>query len=136
MSEGLNLSQMDLVSAILKEIDRQCPKATMPPCRVLNMVCQSATNIVREAAIPLVPSCPGIGLAAWLKTDDTGLSSRFMAHVFYSGPKCDMNYPRDTDDLGRCQRLIEACGEPEPSKWLDLMEYPEWRPWVAKLKGH
>ena len=132
---AMRLSQMELVSAILNEINRQIPDATLPPARVLNLICSSATEIVREAAIEFRGASEGMGLHAWLKSDDTGLSSKFMAHVLYGGPKCEMNYPHDANDFGRCERLLKACGEPEPSKWLDLLQYPEWRPWVAKMKG-
>ena len=133
---SLQLSQMELVSAILAEIDRQCPGSKMPPCRVFNLICQSATAIVSEAAISFKAASPGMGLAAWLRSDDTGLSSRYMAHVVYGGPKCERNHPHDSADWGRCLRLIEACGKPDQEKLKALQTETGWGRWIETLTNN
>jgi hypothetical protein len=130
----MNLSQMELVSAIFAELDRQCPGASMPPSRVLNLICRSATEIVREAEIEFKPATPGMGLLAWLSSDDTGLSSLFMAHILYDAPKADANFPRDNDDLGRCERLLSACGHPTEEKWAELSMFEGWNKPIELLR--
>ena len=51
-------------------------------------------------------------LLEWLALRDDGLSSRCIAAVM-CGTKHDGSYPRDGDDFGRCERLLER--------------YPAWR---------
>ncbi len=134
-STALRLSQMSLVTAILKEISTQAPDAPMPPSRVLDLICDSATRIVAEAAIDFRGSRESMGLNAWLSSDDTGLSSKYMAHVVYGAPNSEYYWPRDEDDLGRCRRLIVACGKPTAENLDKLLKHPEWEPSVTKLKS-
>lgn len=134
-STAIQLSQMSLVAAILKEIQTQVPDAPMPPGRVVNLICDCATRIVAEAAIDFHGVTEGMGLHRWLTSDDTGLSSKFMAHVVYGAPRSKFYWPRDEDDLGRCRRLILACGKPTPENFNKLSEFPEWAPAMEKLKA-
>lgn len=48
-------------------------------------------------------------VADWLTSDDTGLSSRFMARILSGLPPGDGQpyHPYDTSDFGRCHRLLE-----------------------------
>jgi len=51
-------------------------------------------------------------LAQWFIGNDTGNSSKYMAAVFLAGKRLDgYSEPRDSHDLGRCIRLIEAVPE-------------------------
>ncbi len=126
---------MSLVTAILKEIESQVPHAPMLPPRVVNQICRCADKIVAEAAVDFRGAKEGIGLDAWLKSDDTGMSSRFMAYVCYGAPPVALNYPHDGDDFGRCRLLIIACGRPSEEGINELNKYPEWADSIAKLKA-
>lgn len=115
---GVRLSQMSLVSAIANEITRQCPGIAVVP-RQFNSIIAAANDLVDEFAKPIVKATPGMGLEAWLDSDDTGASSLYMAWCLSAGQfgywqgreQPEPAYPRDPDDLGRCIRLIEAVPE-------------------------
>lgn len=67
----------------------------------------------------------------WLFSDDTGLSSMSLAAEFL-GVECEINYPHDPSDFGRCQRLIMAV--PDVRKSVDSLaeKSPHWK----KLSEH
>lgn len=141
---GIRLSQMNLISAISDEIIRQFPGITVVP-RQFNSIIAAANGIVTEFAKPIVKATPGMGLEAWLDSDDTGSSSLYMAWCLSSGQfgfwqgrkQPEPAYPHDPDDLGRCIRLIEAVPEfggkiPEMAhrgvQWLAVTT--NWTRWV------
>lgn len=115
---GVRLDQIMLVSAIANEITRQRPGIAVVP-RQFNAIIAAANDIVAEYAKPIVKATPGMGLEAWLDSDDTGASSLYMAWCLSAGQfgywqgreQPEPAYPRDPDDLGRCIRLIEAVPE-------------------------
>lgn len=141
---GIRLSQMSLISAIANEITREFPGITVVP-RQFNAIIAAANGLVEEFAKPIVKATPGMGLEAWLDSDDTGSSSLYMAWCLSGGQfgywqgrnQPEPAYPRDPDDLGRCIRLIEAVPEfggkiPEMahrgSHWLAVTT--NWARWV------
>ncbi len=72
-------------------------------------------------------------LLDWLARDDTGLSSKTIAHVLAGTPEPREGGkpPQDLEDLGRCLRLLKLLPEwrarlPEIGK-----RYPEWEVLVA-----
>jgi hypothetical protein len=78
----------------------------------MNAIIQAANSILAEFEREAVRATPDMGLKKWLASDDTGLSSRFMAAVLSNPPFiCDFNYPHDPDDFGRCYRLLQAVPE-------------------------
>lgn len=109
----MRINQVDLVSAIFKELDRQGLKELVP--RWMNACITAADNIVREIGIDPQKSRDGMGIGAWLRSDDTGLSSKFMAYVLAGGPAIRPNdqpaYPHDPNDFGRCYRFLRAVPE-------------------------
>lgn len=145
MKEGIHLDQIGLFSAINKEICKQVPGLPAEP-RLMNCVIAAANMIVAEFKKPIVKATPGMGLNAWVQSDDTGMSSRYMAYAL-SGNAWLMRwgtpefaYPRDPDDLGRCIRLIRAV--PELAERVHLMAQSDhgkewfavaanWSRWVA-----
>lgn len=50
----------------------------------------------------------GSGLEAWLASDDTGLSSLWMAHICAGAQAVRNEYPHDPSDFGRCYRFLRA----------------------------
>lgn len=106
--EGYKIDQMSMVLAIMNEMSRQIPGLPGEP-RYMNAAIKAANEICAELAKPIVKATPGMGLMAWLASDDTGASSLYMARCLgMEGCTPDYAYPLDPDDLGRCIRLIEA----------------------------
>lgn len=113
--------QVELVGAILKELARQSGNEGINS-RQMNAVIRAADTIIDELREPHKAASEGMGLLAWLASDDTGISSRYMAYVLaplaglpgllsygYRNP-----FPRDPDDFGRCVRLLQAAPELRP----------------------
>lgn len=137
------LNQIALVTAITEELSRQIPG--LPADGRMNVVIRAANDICAEYSRELVTASAGMGLEAWLNSDDTGSSSLYMAWClsqgqfgYWQGHKQPAAaYPHDPDDLGRCIRLIEAVPEfggkiPEMShrghEWLEVTT--NWDRWV------
>ena len=102
------VSQIDLIAAITKYLDKQGIETMVP--RHFNAVISAANSIIDEIEKPVVMASPGMGLNAWLNSDDTGISSLWMAAVL-SGGTSTYGHPRDVDDFCRCMRLLEAVPE-------------------------
>lgn len=120
-------SQPELIGAILKWIDRRGIKTLSS--RKMNAVIAGANTIIEAIDQPDVMASPGMGLAAWLRSDDTGLSSLYMAWTLapLAGRSVPFSehftngspWPHDPADFGRCVRLLDAV--------------PELRPHIAEL---
>jgi hypothetical protein len=134
----MRLSQLELVTDILRAIEKQSPKATID-MTLLNVICEAAIDIVNEADRKRVYAKHGMGIKAWLASDDTGLSSRFMAAVlagFFDLP--ENHHPHDVADFGRCVRMLDAAPELRPR--MGMMEKcgPVWSRFIdewGKLEG-
>ncbi|PHI31203.1 hypothetical protein [Budvicia aquatica] len=108
------INQMQLVAAIMKELSRQVP-GLPAEARYVNAAIAAANSICNELSKPIVKASNRMGLSAWLTSDDTGLSSKFMASVLSGQFITENRYPLDPADFGRCVRLIRAVPELEPS---------------------
>lgn len=127
---NIRLNQISLIAATSREIDRQHPGLEVES-RWFNAIAQSASNICAEFAKPVVKASEGMGLTAWLESDDTGASSLYMASVLTGQFIAENHYPRDPADFGRCLRLVEAVPELE-SKIRDMSQHgKEWAVVVA-----
>jgi hypothetical protein len=101
------INQSELVCAILTTLtDDQ--GVTSLTTRQINEVIRAANDIIAACERKPVYSSPGMGLTAWLASDDVGLSSRYMASVLSERFRAEYAHPRDADDFGRCQRLLIA----------------------------
>ncbi|MDV1094995.1 hypothetical protein ACSI5N_25565 (plasmid) [Raoultella ornithinolytica] len=111
MKRAHQFDQIKLISAITDEMNRQCPG--FPADDRVNVIFDAATSIVNAYSREPVVASQGMGLNAWLASDDTGASSRFMAGILSERQPLGHHgdYPRDADDLGRCIRLLEAAPE-------------------------
>ena len=129
-TERMKLSQMELVAAILKNIDRQGVKELNP--RQMNAVIDAANSIVDEFEKLSVLASPSMGLKAWLASDETGLSSKYLAHVLApnKAPYAPLNIPHDPADFGRCVRLLDAAPELR-AELPRLLEPQHGKPWNA-----
>ena len=117
------VSQIELIATITKFLDKQGVKTMVP--RQFNAIITAADSIIDEIEKPVVMASPGMGLNAWLNSDDTGISSKWMAAVL-SGRTSPYGHPHDVDDFCRCMRLIEAV--PEYANRLDELrgQSKEW----------
>ncbi len=121
----IKISQIELIGAICKELDRQGVKSICS--RHYNAIIKAADEIISECERAPVMSWAGMGLKAWLASDDVGMSSRYMASVL-CGFVCQYAHPHDLDDFCRCSRLLLAV--PELRERLDLMR-EQSQPWRA-----
>lgn len=102
----MKLSQPQVVCALMDGLSRAGIKTVDQP--LMNVVIECGTAIWKEAKRKRVYSSDRMGLYRWLNSDDTGLSSQFMAHILAGGPACENHYPRDPSDFGRCYRMLRA----------------------------
>lgn len=114
----MRVNQIDVVCTIMKHLDRNGIKHAN--ARQNNAIIEAANLIVAAFDEEHRPAGEGIGIGAWLRSDETGLSSRFMARVL--GPKIGvyvpvpeegihyhgMHHPHDPADFGRCLGLLKA----------------------------
>lgn len=133
----MQLSQIDLIAAISSEVEKQIPGIPAEP-RYMNAIIKAATLVCEEFKKPLIKASDGMGLTAWLASDDVGASSKYMASVLSGQFSASNHYPWDGTDLGRCIRLLEAA--PELASQLHEMKAcsPQWSAVVdnwGKWKG-
>ena len=100
------ISQIDLVAKITKILSEQ--GVTHGEVRHLNAIIKAADKICAEFNRGSITASDGMGLKAWLASDDTGQSSRYMAYICAGGPLYSNYYPHDVGDFGRCYRFLRA----------------------------
>lgn len=101
------ISQPDIACKIMLGLYTLGVKSAEP--RIINACIEAANGIYAELQRDPVMATAGMGLDKWLRSDDTGMSSRFMAYRIAGGPYVtDTAYPYDPDDFGRCVRFLEA----------------------------
>jgi hypothetical protein len=105
----MKVSQIDLVADISKALEKR--GHTHVESRHFNAIIEAANIICAEFSRESVGATDGMGLAAWLRSDDTGLSSKYMAHVCAGGPTARNEHPLDPSDFGRCYRFLRAVPE-------------------------
>lgn len=122
--KSYKLDQIALISAITQEMNKQF--TGIPADERINTVIKAVNSICDEYGREPVLAEFNIGLNAWLASDDTGLSSRYMASILSGSFTATNNYPRDPDDLGRCIRLTISV--PEYANLVHLMQAsgPHW----------
>ncbi|EOA9037777.1 hypothetical protein ACIMS2_005234 [Vibrio harveyi] len=104
-------SQPSLVSAIMTELAEQNPDLGMDAA-LMNKVIEAANLVVDECSRDRVYATSPMTPQEWLKSDDVGLSSKYMLTVLadLGFPADDGDRPHDACDLGRCIRMVRACG--------------------------
>ena len=106
----IHIQQIPLINGICTELDRQHPGIAVNP-RTYNVLIKAANDIVAAVGTLPIPATPGMGLDAWLKSDDVGASSLFMACVLGECGIPEYAIPHDADDFDRCVKLLEAVPE-------------------------
>mgnify|MGYP000641513243 FL=1 len=132
------VNQLELVSAICEHLAKKHP-GLPAAARYLNPVIEAADLIVVAYARPEQEVRAQMGLAAWLKSDKTGISSLTMARSL--APLADLpappeprwrSHPLDPSDFGRCLGLLEAVPELRPHLPAMADESPVWAALVAR----
>ena len=133
----LPFGQMDVCAALyLMVAELGCESATT---RQMNALTAAADLIYEALAHEDVPATPGMGLRAWIGSDETGLSSRYLACVLARDtqwdrtagyPVAERHHPHDAGDFGRCAKMIDA--QPELRANLARLAEPAHGPvWNA-----
>ena len=137
------LNQIELVSSISKEVSRQLrqQKASQSvETRVFNAIVTAANTVCNEFEREPVRAKSDMGLAAWLASDDTGMSSKFLcyrlfgkdtAYYHIGGKHEEYAHPHDPSDFNRCVKFLDAV--PEARERLPLVsgESKVWSALVA-----
>lgn len=119
---AVNVSQIELINAISRELHRQHRGVKGTP-RLMNSIIEAANLIVDAFDRDDTPAVAGSGVTQWLQSDATGLSSLFMCYVLTGkGRGRQNNHPHDPSDLNRCIGLLDAA--------------PELRSQIIKMKEH
>lgn len=119
------VSQPELIGAILKHLGR-CGIKDLN-VRQLNAVVDAADEILSELNKPTILASDGMGLQAWLNSDDTGTSSCCLASTLL-GFSREYGHPHDPTDFGRCLRMLRAVPEA-----MAIFDTPEGREKVSSL---
>lgn len=135
------VNQIGLIVAITRHLDASGHKEA--DARQFSAIVAAADIIVREFGRPHEAARPSSGLAAWLRSDDTGQSSlamaRHLAPLAGIGVEVPLGHyadgtehPSDPSDFGRCSRLLGAVPELRPHLESMASLSPAW----ASLAGH
>ena|ERR1035437_1262502 len=109
-----HISQIELFTILAKALDKAGWKTLNE--RQTNGVIAAANILVKELNQESVKSTAKEGLEKWLQSDETGLSSLYIASIL-SGRSTlrnrivERNIPHDGSDFGRCLKLLEAVPE-------------------------
>ena len=132
-SHIVQINQIQLFGDITTLLERKHGVKEASP-RQVNAIIRAATGIVEAFGNEDVIAAPGAGIHAWLKSDDRGLSSIYLASMLFpdSVPESDRRlfHPSDADDFGRCHRMLVVTGaservrdlKPLCPKWAKLIE--------------
>jgi hypothetical protein len=137
-----HVNQMDLITAITKELGRQGLIEVNP--RQYNALIAAVDDICAALYVEHIPALPNIGLLRWLASDETGSSSKYLAYTLFpsEAPKAEYAHPHDIGDFKRCVGLINSV--PEAKNNLDLIRErspqwdavcENWDAWVARIEN-
>ena len=105
-----HLNQIELISAISRAVDKQLGKAIVP-IRMMNAMIAAADIVCEEFAREERVVTSGMGLNAWLHSDQTGMSSKYMCSQLSNACSAEPAHPHDPSDFGRCLGLLNAAPE-------------------------
>jgi hypothetical protein len=107
-----NVAQITLMTGFMSFIKNEYPELDLN-CRQYNAIIKAATTLADELNTPNESAKANMGLVAWLKSDDVGSSSKFLAFKLSGSPLaiCDNRHPRDPADFQRCRDMLDAVPE-------------------------
>lgn len=129
------VSQIELIAAIGRSLGRQGVKDFNP--RQFNSIIEAANIVVEAFGKAHQPAVENSGLATWLDSDETGLSSLCMARhlgriaeleprVPFDRSSDGKDHPHDPSDFGRCVGLLKAVPELRPHVSRMAEASPAW----------
>jgi len=126
---GEEMNQIEIVSGFLNVLGEQ---KKLLKHSTINLLIKCVNELIAEEERPFIAAKEGSGLHAWLFSDDTGLSSKYMAHILLpdSAPYAEYAHPIDAGDFGRCHRFLQAI---DYRGTLDEMR-PQSRQWNALVE--
>jgi hypothetical protein len=130
----IQLSQVSIFGAIAAEVSQQLKEQGLPDSadvRHMNAMIEAANLVVAEFRQPHRPAKEASGLRAWYASDETGLSSKYMAYVLLNGGRVENNHPHDPGDFGRCLGLLKAV--PEARANLGLLGAGHGEVWACLI---
>lgn len=105
------VSQIGLMSDIQQMLGEKYPHIKLNT-RQFNTVLQVSATLADSLNKPTQRAEEGMGITAWLASDDVGMSSKFMAHVLVPLPGAPEHaHPYDPADFQRCRKLLLAVPE-------------------------
>lgn len=105
----LPFGQVDVFAALCHAVaDLGCQHTTV---RQMNAITAAADLIYDALSHADVPATPNMGLRAWFESDETGLSSKYLANALSGYAAPDRPFPHDAGDFGRCVKLVDAVPE-------------------------
>lgn len=105
------ISQIELSQKIMDVVKEADPEFQIE-MRHYNIILKASSSITEELRRKPRPATDGMGLDAWLESDDTGLSSKYMAYVLApEAPYSEYAHPYDPADFIRCEKLLQAVPE-------------------------
>jgi len=120
------IDHIKLVVAISKHLDK-CEGVKYVNPRQFNAVIKAANIIVAEYAKADQIANAGTGLDVWLRSDDRGMSSNYMAHVLGGSDAAKLAYPYDCSDFGRCVRLLDVVPVLRTNLAMMSDTHPVWK---------
>lgn len=120
------ISQIQLISDIQEMLGHKYPELKLN-IRQLNAVIKAATLLSDEINKKTQSVEEGMGILAWLASDDVGMSSKYMAQVLADIPgEREYAHPYDPSDFKRCQKLLIAVPELKGRLYLMAKESDVW----------
>jgi hypothetical protein len=111
--------------AMMKRVERAVLK-------LIQSLLVGARNLTSSRPMQLVPEA----LLDWMASDDTGTSSKTIAHVLSGVPQSTPwlrgTTPSDSADFGRCVQLLQTFPEWQGRLGEVAEIYPQWRPIVFR----
>lgn len=137
---AIQLNQSRLVTAIMDAVVKQAQRGGITIyviARQQNAILKAADAIVKEFAIGYKESVPGAGVQQWVESDDTGMSSRFMAAKLCGATDVAYAYPHDPSDFDLCAKLWAAATETQKAdmvlrKPILAESGPHWKLLIAQ----
>tara|TARA_B100002019_G_C20940242_1_gene436463 strand:- start:41 stop:523 length:483 start_codon:yes stop_codon:yes gene_type:complete len=110
--EQIHVSGLELSSKIMKLLANEYPNLNINT-RKFNAIIRASQDIAKELNISNKEAQPNSGLDKWLKSDEVGLSSKYLAKVLSQRNDFNAEYavPYDPSDFQRCRKMLDAAPE-------------------------
>lgn len=126
-----SVSQIGLVGAICTYLANTHAALNK---RQINAIIAGANMVMDALKQPHIPVEYDMGLLRWLRCDETGMSSKWMARCLSDRighgaveMSAEQAFPHDAADFGRCVGLLTACPAMRGEMGVMADQGPEWK---------